>query len=78
MHFTPTGASWLNMFERCSGASRKRIRRESFTSMPELEMASDLYVARHKLKTRPFIWTTSDSGIAAMVTRAKAALAAAS
>jgi hypothetical protein len=56
----------------------KRIRRDSFTSVPELELAIDLYVAKHNDDPKPFIWTASASDILAKVTRAKAALAAAS
>ena len=53
----------------------KRIRRDSFASVPELELAIDLYVAQHNLNPKPFIWTASASDILAKVTRAKAALA---
>ena len=78
MHFTPTGASWLNMVERFfRDITDKRIRRDSFTSVPELELAIDLYIAQHNLKPKPFIWTASASDILAKVTRAKAALATA-
>jgi transposase len=46
MHFTPTSASWLNMVERFfRDITDKRIRRDSFTSVAELELAIDLYVA---------------------------------
>jgi transposase len=79
MHFTPTGASWLNMVERFfRDITEKRIRRDSFTSVPELELAIDLYVADHNADPKPFIWTASASDILAKVTRAKAALATAS
>jgi transposase len=77
MHFTPTGASWLNMVERFfRDISDKRIKRDSFTSVAELELAIDLYVAHHNANPKPFIWTASASDILAKVTRAKAALAA--
>ncbi|MCA3253942.1 MAG: IS630 family transposase, partial [Rubrivivax sp.] len=42
------------------------------------ELAIDLYVAKHNADPKPFIWTASASDILAKVTRAKAALAAAS
>jgi transposase len=77
MHFTPTSASWLNMVERFfRDITDKRIRRDSFTSVSELELAIDLYVAHHNIDPKPFIWTASASDILAKVTRAKAALAA--
>ena len=53
----------------------KRIRRDSFTSVPELELAIDLYVEHHNANPKPFIWTASANDILAKVTRAKAALA---
>ncbi|WAC75852.1 IS630 family transposase [Roseateles sp. SL47] len=75
MHFTPTSASWLNMVERFfRDITDKRIRRDSFTSVAELELAIDLYVAHHNIDPKPFIWTARASDILAKVTRAKAAL----
>jgi energy-coupling factor transporter ATP-binding protein EcfA2 len=77
MHFTPTSASWLNMVERFfRDITDKRIRRDSFTSVAELELAIDLYVAHHNIDPKPFIWTASAKDILAKVTRAKAALTA--
>ena len=77
-HFTPTSASWLNMVERFfRDITDKRIRRDSFTSVAELELAIDLYVAHHNIDPKPFIWTATASDILAKVTRAKAALVAA-
>jgi len=77
MHFTPTGASWLNMVERFfRDISENRIKRDSFTSVAELELALELYIAHHNANPKPFIWTASASDILAKVTRAKAALAA--
>jgi len=77
LHFTPTSASWLNMVERFfRDITDKRIRRDSFTSVAELELAIDLYVAHHNINPKPFIWTARASDILAKVTRAKTALAA--
>ena len=76
MHFTPTSASWLNMVERFfRDISENRIRRDSFTSVPELELAIDLYIEHHNANPKPFIWTARATDILAKVTRAKAALA---
>ena len=78
MHFTPTSALSLNMVERCfRDITDKRIRRDSFTSVAELELAIDLYVTHHNIDPKPFIWTASANDILAKVTQAKAALAAA-
>ena len=76
MHFTPTSPSWLNMVERFfRDITDKRIRRDSFTSVPELELAIDLYVAEHNIDPKPFIWAASASEILAKVMGATAALA---
>jgi transposase len=76
MHFTPTGASWLNMVERFfRDLSENRIKRDSFTSVAELESAIDLYIAAHNADPKPFIWTADAKDILAKVTRAKKALA---
>ncbi len=52
-----------------------RIKRDSFTSVAELELAIDLYIAHYNTRPKRFIWTASASDILAKVTRAKAALA---
>ena len=77
MHFTPTSASWLNMVERFfRDITDKRIRRDTFSSVGELERAIASYVAQHNEDPKPFIWTASASDILAKVTRAKATLTA--
>jgi transposase len=76
MHFTPTSASWLNMVERFfRDISENRIKRESFTSVTDLEQAIEKYIEHHNSDPKPFIWTASADDILAKVTRAKAALA---
>ena len=76
MHFTPTSASWLNMVERFfRDISENRIRRDSFTSVIELEQAIAQYIEHHNKHPKPFIWTARADDILAKVTRAKAALA---
>ena len=78
-HFTPTSASWLNMVERFfRDLSQNRIKRDSFTSVAELELAIELYIADHNAAPKPFIWTAEAKDILAKVTRAKKALAATS
>jgi hypothetical protein len=61
MDFTPTSASWLSR-ALLSRRLRDRIRGDSFTSVPELELAIDLYVAKHNADPKPFIWTASAIG----------------
>ncbi len=50
------------------------LRRDSLTSVAELELAIDLCVAHHNVGPKPFIWTASAKDILAKVTRAEAAL----
>jgi len=60
VHFTPTGASWLNQVERFfAEITAKRIRRGTFKSVPRLEQAIRDYLAEHNTKPKPFLWTAS-------------------
>ena len=52
-----------------------RLRRDSFTSVDDLEQAIAQYIEHHNKNPKPFIWTASADDILAKVTRAKAALA---
>lgn len=70
MHFTPTSTSWLNVVERFfRDITDKRTRRDSFTSVAELELAIDLCVAHHNIDPKPFIWSARACDIQAKVTR---------
>ena len=72
IHFTPTGASWLNMVERFfRDITQKRIRRGVFKSVPDLISAIDNYIEVHNTDPAPFIWTKSASDILAKVQRAR-------
>ncbi len=60
LHFTPTGASWLNQIERFFGLiTKQRIRRGSFRSVKELERAILDYIEAHNENPVPFVWTKS-------------------
>jgi len=75
MHFTPTSASWLNMVERFfRDISENRLRRGVFTSVPELVVAIDEYIAHHNTNPKPFIWTKSARDILQKVIRANSRL----
>ena len=75
MHFTPTSASWLNMVERFfRDITDNRLRRGVFTSVPELVIAIDAYIAHHNIKPKPFIWTKSAADILQKVIRANSRL----
>lgn len=77
MHFTPTSSSWLNMVERLfRDISENRIRRDSFTSVADLEQAINDYLSKHNENPKPFIWTAKAEDILAKVMRAREVQAA--
>ena len=71
LHFTPTGASWLNMVERFfAEITSKRIRRGSYSCVGDLEAAIYDYLLRHNSKPKPFTWTKTAENILARERRA--------
>jgi len=75
LHFTPTSASWLNMVERWfAEITRKRIRRGTFCSVPELIRAIHDYIRENNEGARPFIWTATAAAILKKVRHCKQAL----
>jgi transposase len=75
MHFIPTSSSWLNMIERWfREITDKRIRREAFTSVPQLIAAIDDFIRNHNQDPKPFIWTAPVQDILEKVRRARAVL----
>src|SRR6266545_460086 len=63
-HFTPTGASWMNMVEAWFGIlTRKSIRRGSFPSVAALMKHIKAYIARWNEHPTPFVWTKDPSEI---------------
>jgi transposase len=75
MHFIPTSSSWLNMVERWFGEiTRRRIRRDSFCSVPELIDAIMSYIEQHNQQKQPFVWTAKVEEILGKVRRARATL----
>ena len=64
MHFTPTGASWINQVERFFGLiTTQRIRRGSFRSVKELETAILDYIEHHNSDPKPFNWVATPEQI---------------
>ena len=58
VHFTPTGASWLNLVERWFATlTAKQIRRGTHRSTRELENAIRDYLTVYNEDPKPFIWT---------------------
>ena len=73
-HFTPTGASWLNMIERFfRDLTDKAIRRGSFYNVDDLVGAITEYINAHNENPKPFIWTATANDILAKVKRARRA-----
>ena len=65
-HFTPTGASWMNMVETWfSILTRQQVRRGSYDSVAELIAAIEHYVAGWNDRTGPFTWTKTADQILA-------------
>jgi transposase len=69
-HFTPTGASWMNLVE-CwfSILTRKQIRRGTYASVPQLIAAIKRFIATHNEQAKPFVWTKSADQILAKAVR---------
>jgi transposase len=58
LHFTPKGASWMNMVEAwLSILTKKQIRRNSFGNTNDVIRAINAFVAEYQKNPRPFVWT---------------------
>ncbi len=63
-HFTPVGASWLNMVEAWFGIlTRKSVRRGSFPSVKALIRHIRAYIDHWNERPTPFIWTKEPADI---------------
>jgi transposase len=72
LHFTPTGASWLNQVERWfAEITRKRIRRGSFHSVRELVKAIQDYIRENNNDPQPFHWVAKANTIIRKVRKYK-------
>lgn len=70
IHFTPTGASWLNLVERWFAAlTEKQLRRGVHRSTRELEDAIYRYLETTNHQPKPFIWTKTADQILATIAR---------
>jgi transposase len=70
LHFTPTGASWLNLVERWFAAlTDKQLRRVAHRSTRELEDAIRHYLELNNRHPKPFIWTKTADQILESVAR---------
>ena len=68
VHFTPTGASWLNLVERWFATlTEKQIKRGSHRSTLALETAIRAYIGLSNDAPKPFVWSkTADEILASM------------
>jgi len=63
-HFTPTGASWLNMIEAWFGIlTRKSVRRGNFESVKSLVQHIGQYIEHWNEHPTPFIWSRTPAEI---------------
>lgn len=70
VHFTPTGASWLNQVERLFALlTEKQLRRGIHRSTQELEQAIQDYIDAVNDDPKPFRWTKSADDILASIKR---------
>ncbi|MBI3077436.1 MAG: IS630 family transposase [Deltaproteobacteria bacterium] len=70
LHFTPTGASWLNLVERWFALlTEKQIKRGAHLTVRILEMAIKQYIALTNAHPKPFVWTKTADEILASIAR---------
>jgi transposase len=63
-HFTPTGASWLNMVETWfSILTRRSVRRGTYASVPELIDSIQAFITGYNQRAKPFTWTKTADDI---------------
>jgi transposase len=75
IHYVPTSCSWLNLIERWFGElTNKRIRRDSFFSVDDLEIAIREFLAAWNENPRPFVWTATVESIVAKLARCRQTL----
>lgn len=69
-HFTPTGASWLNLVEVWfSILTRKSVRRGSFDTVRALVTHIERYIASWNEHPTPFVWTKKPADLIKKIER---------
>lgn len=70
LHFTPTGASWINLVERWFATlTEKQVRRGSYRSTKQLIDAIRDYIGSNNQNPKPFVWTKTADEILASIAR---------
>jgi transposase len=76
MHFVPTSSSWLNLVERFfRDLSEEAISEGSFSSVRDLTLAIEIYLAERNLDPKPYRWRAKGADILAKIQRAREAMA---
>jgi transposase len=74
-HYVPTSSSWLNLVERWfAELTSKRIRRDSFYSVEDLEQAIMDFLKAWNENPKPFLWTATVESIQAKLSRCRQTL----
>jgi transposase len=69
-HFTPKGASWMNLVEAWfSILTRQQVRRGVYRDVPELVTAITTFIASYNQRAKPFTWTKTPDTILAKARR---------
>ena len=70
LHFTPTGASWINLVERWFAAlTEKQVRRGTYHSTKQLTDTIREYIRSNNQNPKPFVWTKTADEILASIAR---------
>ena len=69
-HFTPTGASWMNMVEIFfSILTSQQVRRGVYHDVPELIAAIEYFIEHYNQRAQPFVWTKTADQILTKATK---------
>ena len=70
VHFTPTGASWINQVERFFALlTERQLRRGVHRSTAQLEAGIRAFIDAYNANPKPFRWTKSADDILAAIQR---------
>ncbi|MGH8677023.1 MAG: IS630 family transposase [Burkholderiales bacterium] len=76
MHYVPTSSSWLYLVERFfRDLSEEAISEGSFSSVRDLTLAIEIYLAQRNLDPKPYRWRAKGADILAKIQRAREAMA---
>src|SRR5450432_3553027 len=75
LHFVPTSSSWLNLIERWfRELTTKRVRRGSFYSVADLQLAIMEFLEAWNENPKPFVWTATVASIQEKLSRCRQTL----